>query len=139
MQAKPAPQTLASVPEPMPEPKPEPLAQVPNSYLVFFDWNSAVLSGDAMQVITQTIDNAHRGKVTQIMAVGHADTSGSPVYNDGLSRRRVESVANALVARGIPRNQITVGSKGEAEPLVPTGDGIREPQNRRVVVTFSGR
>jgi outer membrane protein OmpA-like peptidoglycan-associated protein len=115
------------------------VAKVPNSYLVFFNWGSSELSDDAMDVIAQTVENARRGKVTWIMAVGHADTSGAPAYNDGLSRRRAESVGSALVARGIPHNQITIGSKGEEEPFVPTGDGIREAQNRRVLVSFPGR
>ena len=167
MQVKPVPGAVASVlklrPEPElesePEPEseselelkpeseselelelePEPVAKVPNSYLVFFNWGSSELSDDAMDVIAQTVENARRGKVTWIMAVGHADTSGAPAYNDGLSRRRAESVGSALVARGIPHNQITIGSKGEEEPFVPTGDGIREAQNRRVLVSFPGR
>jgi OOP family OmpA-OmpF porin len=29
---------------------------------------------------------------------------------------------------------ITVIGKGETQPLVPTGDGMREPQNRRVEI-----
>jgi outer membrane protein OmpA-like peptidoglycan-associated protein len=26
--------------------------------------------------------------------------------------------------------------KGESDPLVPTADGVREPQNRRVVIVI---
>lgn len=133
------PKPVVAKPAPAPAPMPEPMVEVPNSYLTFFDWDSSVLSGDASQIIAQAADNARRGKVTRIIATGHADTSGTSSYNDGLSQRRAESVARALVAQGIPNRQITVESRGEAEPLVPTGDGVREPQNRRVSITFPGR
>ena len=43
---------------------------------------------------------------------------------------------NALVQLGVPANQIAVLGKGEASPLVPTADGVREPQNRRVEIVL---
>jgi outer membrane protein OmpA-like peptidoglycan-associated protein len=43
-------------------------------------------------------------------------------------------VAAELVKDGVPRNAITVTGYGETHLLVPTGDGVREPQNRRVEI-----
>ena len=137
-QAAVAPKPQAA-PQPAPAPQPQPMAEVPGSYLVFFDWDSATLSPDALQVISQAVDNARKGGITRLMAVGHADTSGTATYNTGLSQRRAEAVANALAARGISRNEIATEWLGETDPLVPTGDGVREPQNRRVEITFQGR
>jgi outer membrane protein OmpA-like peptidoglycan-associated protein len=54
----------------------------------------------------------------------------------GLSMRRAQSVLAELVRRGIPEGQIAVFAKGERDPLVPTPDGVREPQNRRVEIVF---
>ena len=51
-----------------------------------------------------------------------------------LSIRRANAVKDALVRAGIPANQIAVIGKGESDPLVPTADGVREPQNRRVEI-----
>jgi outer membrane protein OmpA-like peptidoglycan-associated protein len=31
---------------------------------------------------------------------------------------------------------IAVDGRGESEPMVPTADGVREPQNRRVNISF---
>ena len=70
------------------------------------------------------------------MATGHADRSGTVKYNLGLSKRRAEAVKKALVQLGITSNEIATVWKGEAEPLVQTKDGVREPQNRRVEIVL---
>jgi len=41
-----------------------------------------------------------------------------------------------LVRDGVPPTAITVIGKGETQLLVPTGDGVREPQNRRVEIVI---
>ena len=45
-----------------------------------------------------------------------------------------EALAAELLRRGVPRNEIVTRGFGEANPLVPTADGVREPQNRRVEI-----
>jgi outer membrane protein OmpA-like peptidoglycan-associated protein len=54
----------------------------------------------------------------------------------GLSMRRAEAVLTELERNGIPRADVAVYAKGETDPLVPTPDGVREPQNRRVVIVL---
>ena len=71
-----------------------------------------------------------------ISLVGHADTSGSAQYNVGLSQRRVNRVASALDAAGVNMGGVTRAARGEADPAVATGDGVREPRNRRVEITI---
>ncbi|SHK45425.1 hypothetical protein SAMN02745194_04951, partial [Roseomonas rosea] len=41
-----------------------------------------------------------------------------------------------LSRRGIARNQMSIQAFGESRPLVPTADGVREPQNRRVEIVL---
>jgi outer membrane protein OmpA-like peptidoglycan-associated protein len=45
-------------------------------------------------------------------------------------------VASELERRGIQRSNISVQAFGESRPLVPTADGVREPQNRRVEIVL---
>ena len=66
--------------------------------------------------------------------VGHADTSGSAAYNVRLSERRARSVADALVGLGVNPGIVTADWRGETEPAVQTGDGVREPLNRRASI-----
>jgi outer membrane protein OmpA-like peptidoglycan-associated protein len=75
--------------------------------------------------------------VTHIQANGYTDTSGTKRYNLGLSRRRADAIRAALVADGIPANRIGVAGYGEENLRVPTPDGIREPQNRRVEIMIA--
>jgi OOP family OmpA-OmpF porin len=45
-------------------------------------------------------------------------------------------VADLLVALGVDRRLLDVTSHGKDDLLVPTGDGVPEPRNRRVEVTI---
>lgn len=103
------------------------------TYLVFFDWNKAVLTDRAKQIIGEAATGRGQG-VTRIEVNGYTDRSGSGQYNQGLSVRRANAVAAELVRRGVPRTEIVTRGFGEANPLVPTADGVREPQNRRVEI-----
>ena len=74
---------------------------------------------------------------TALSVVGHADTVGSVQYNQGLSERRANRVADALAERGVPRDAMTLAGRSELEPAVVTADNVREPLNRRVEITLS--
>ncbi|TCZ63279.1 OmpA family protein [Roseicella aquatilis] len=106
------------------------------TYLVFFDWDRADLTERARQVITEAAGSARRLQSTRIEVAGHADRSGPPQVNQALSRRRAEAVATELVRQGVTREEIAVTAFGETKPLVPTADGAREPQNRRVEIVL---
>lgn len=103
------------------------------SFLVFFDFNRAELTARARQIIGDAAEAA-RGQPAKLEVAGHADRSGTPQYNQALSRRRADVVAEELIRRGIARQDISVTAFGETRPLVATADGAREPQNRRVEI-----
>ena len=104
------------------------------SYLVFFDWDKANLTPRAQQIIQEAAANSTKVSYTQIQVNGYTDTSGTPQYNQGLSIRRAQAVAAELVKDGVPKNAIAIQGFGETHLLVPTGPGVREPQNRRVEI-----
>jgi hypothetical protein len=101
--------------------------------LTFFDWDSANLSPRSQEVLPCVAASADRPTAAARFEVaGHADRSGPADYNLRLSQRRAEAVADELVRNGVARERISVSAYGETRPLVPTPDGVREPQNRRV-------
>jgi iron complex outermembrane receptor protein len=114
------------------------VAPAPRSYLVFFDLNKSDLTAQATQIVDQAASNAGPAKVARLTVTGHTDTVGSDAYNMRLSRRRAESVAARLEKDGISASEIEIVAKGKRDLLVPTADGVREPQNRRVQIVYDG-
>jgi hypothetical protein len=124
--------------EPPPPPPPPPPAVAPQSFMVFFDWDRSNLSAQAVQTIQQAASAFKTRGSARITATGHTDTSGPENYNMALSLRRANTVKDALVREGVPAQAISVTGRGEANLLVATGDGVREPQNRRVEIVIDG-
>ncbi|PPQ35031.1 OmpA family protein [Rhodopila globiformis] len=121
-------------PPPPPAPVAAPAPAPARSYLVFFDWDKATLTDRARQIVKEAADNSTHVQVTRIEVNGYTDTSGTAKYNMGLSVRRAQAVANELVRDGVPKDVISIQGFGETHLLVPTGPGVREPQNRRVEI-----
>ena len=102
---------------------------------VFFDWDSVVLPESSVQALQFVASNMGPCGWAGLNLTGHADRSGSDAYNEALSLRRAAAVAAALANAGVSPGTVATGGKGESEPRVPTADGVREAQNRRVEIT----
>ncbi len=126
--AQPAP------PPPAPAPAPAPAPKAPERFVVFFDFDKSNLSGIAANIVNDAAKESNRVGSARITATGYADRAGSTAYNLGLSERRAQAVKAELIRQGISENEIVIMWKGEADNLVPTNDGVREPQNRRVEI-----
>lgn len=96
------------------------------------------LSPQAPTTIQQAAGTWKTRGAVRITATGHTDTSGPESYNMALSLRRANAVKDALVHEGVPATSIDATGVGESRPLVPTGDGVREPQNRRAEIVVGG-
>lgn len=134
-------------PEPAPPPPPvvaaplppcPPAAVTPGPFLVFFDWDKSVITAEAAAVLDRAAEQYAATGQTSVMLAGHADKSGTDAYNVGLSQRRSDAVKAYMATKGVPDGVITTEAFGESRPLVDTADGVREPQNRRVEITFGG-
>ncbi len=110
----------------------------PHNYQVFFDFDHADLTPKATQIVDEAAENAAAGKVTNIDVTGYTDTVGSEEYNLRLSKRRALTVQAELTKHGIPASEIAIFAKGKHDLLVPTADGVKEPQNRRVQIVYGG-
>jgi OmpA-OmpF porin, OOP family len=130
--APPPPPPVAAAPAP---PAPPPVVR--KVFLVFFDWDRAAVTPEGMQILQQAAAAWHAGAPVTIQVTGYTDRSGSPGYNQRLSERRANSVAVALQRFGVPQNDMAVSGRGENDNRVPTANGVREPQNRRVEIVFS--
>ncbi len=127
---------VAPPPVPAPAVASVPQTTAARTYLVFFDWDRADLTDRARQIVAEAAQATTRVQVTRIEVSGHTDTTGTARYNQGLSIRRAQAVAAELVRLGVPQASITTQGFGFSRPLVATGPGVREPQNRRVEIVL---
>ncbi len=130
---------LFGAPPPAPPMAPAAAAPPPEArkvFLVFFDWDRDTITPEGMAIVRQAADAYKAGAPVRIMVTGYTDRSGSAGYNQRLSERRANNVAKALAGLGVPKTQMAVSGRGENDNRVPTADGVREPQNRRVEIVF---
>jgi len=110
------------------------LPQDPVSILLYFLQDSTELTAESKAYIPKVLSMANKRAFYEISIIGHTDTTGSDEYNMRLSSARAETVRDILVSYGIQSGQIELRYHGKRDPLIPTGDNIREPRNRRVEV-----
>lgn len=128
---------IMPAPAPMPAAAPAPPPPAPpRTFLVFFDFDKYNLTPDARKVVEQAAASFKANGVARLELTGYTDLAGTQAYNLRLSKRRAETVAAALEKMGVPKSVINVMWRGKENPRVPTPDGVREPQNRRVEIVM---
>jgi len=132
----PPPPVVAPPPPPVVVAPPPPPPCNKGPYIVFFDWDKSDITPEAAGILDSAVTAYANCESVPIMLAGYADRSGSPRYNQGLSERRNTAVRGYLSSRGIADGAITSQGFGETNPRVPTADGVRELQNRRVEITY---
>jgi outer membrane protein OmpA-like peptidoglycan-associated protein len=137
--APPPPPVVAPAPPPprpiAPPPPPKPACNT-GPFIVFFDFDRSDVTPEAAGILNNAVTAYANCGVARVMLAGHTDTSGSASYNVGLAERRNMSVRSYMTSRGVSAGQIGGEAFGESQPRVPTADGVREAQNRRVEVTY---
>lgn len=109
----------------------------PADFIVYFGFNRSNLTDQARGVIDEVVATYSSMGASAVSIVGHTDTVGSVQYNQGLSERRANRVAQALVDLGVPGGQIATAGRSELEPARPTADNVREQLNRRATINLS--
>ncbi len=104
---------------------------------LLFGFDSARLTAEHEPLIDAAVADFRANGATAISIVGHADSVGAPEYNRALSQRRAEAVSAALLRRGVPQDALVTAWRGEEDPATVTADGVREPLNRRVVISIA--
>ena len=132
---------VAPVPAPVaprpvaPTPPPAPVCNQ-GPYVVFFEWDESDITPEAATILDNAVSAYANCGMASVMLAGHTDTSGPADYNIGLSERRNDSVSNYLAGRGVPAARIATEAFGESQLRVPTANGVRELQNRRVQIMY---
>lgn len=114
------------------------LGDLPHDGMVYFALDSDQLDAEDQAMLDDIVAAVKESGGANIVVRGHADRSGGDDYNMGLSERRAETIAAALVAAGIPADQVRTMGMGESAPAVATEDGVAMRQNRRAAVQPDG-
>lgn len=130
----PAPPIPPAPPAYVPPPPAPPPAVTARDFMVFFDFDRSNLSPDARTIIAKAVDAARQTGSVHIVVTGHTDTVGSLRYNQALSERRAAAVKREMIRDGFDGTMIATVGRNFSEPLISTGPGVREPENRRAVI-----
>lgn len=111
------------------------LPKPPAQFILYFYHDSIELTTKSQALLRQVLATIRDRAPVDISVVGHTDTLGEKGYNYGLSLKRAKAVAAILRGNGIDPSILHITSHGKDNPLVPTGDQVPEPRNRRVEIT----
>lgn len=134
--APPPPPEAAAAPVEAAAPAPAPAPEPQRAFQVFFDFDKSAISTDSAATIQKVANEVSAGHIAGINVTGHTDTVGSARYNLKLSERRADAVKQQLLSDGVPETEISTSGVGKSGLLVPTPDGVREPQNRRAEIVL---
>jgi outer membrane protein OmpA-like peptidoglycan-associated protein len=103
---------------------------------VNFDFDKADIRADARPVLDEAVRTLKASGDIRVAVEGHTDSRGTEQYNQGLSIRRAQAVADYLSARGIARDRLQVDGFGESRPVASNDTVDGRAQNRRVELSI---
>jgi OOP family OmpA-OmpF porin len=104
---------------------------------VLFDFDQDTIRPDAAEALIGAADAINKSGASQIVLVGHTDSTGDSLYNMDLSQRRADSVHDFLVENGIADDLMISVAMGETQPVDTNSTAEGRAANRRVVVRAS--
>ncbi len=103
---------------------------------LLFGFDSSTLSPTAQTNLQSLANSLETYDNTDIVIVGHTDSVGSEIYNQGLSERRAQSAADYLSSIGVDSSRLIVEGRGETEPIADNDTDEGRNLNRRVEVVI---
>lgn len=111
------------------------LPKPPAQFILYFKHDTTELTNESLAHLKEVVRTIRERVPADVSVVGHTDTMGTKRYNNRLSLKRAQTVETLLSAKGVNRRSLHITYHGENNLLVPTGDEVPEPRNRRVEVT----
>jgi len=111
------------------------LPKPPAKFILYFYHDSIDITTESQALLRKVFVTIRDRAPVDISVVGHTDTVGKDDYNSVLSLKRARAVASILRGKGVDPSVLDITSHGKRNPLVPTGDQVPEPRNRRVEIT----
>ncbi len=103
---------------------------------ILFGTDSFAVRTDLRSDLNAVAGNLQAYPNSTIQIVGHTDSDGDAAYNQQLSERRANSVADVLLDAGIPFSRIQTFGRGESQPVASNLDPAGKARNRRVEIVI---
>ena len=103
---------------------------------ILFATDSFAVRSDLTRDLNTVASNLQAYPNSTIQIVGHTDSDGDAAYNQQLSERRANTVADVLLDAGIPFARLLTFGRGESQPLASNLDPAGKSQNRRVEIVI---
>lgn len=104
---------------------------------VTFDVNSTTINPGFQRTLDTIAESMRTYPNSLVDVMGHTDSTGSDEYNQGLSQRRADAVADYLVMRGVSRARIATMGYGERYPVADNTSEYGRSRNRRVEIRIT--
>ena len=103
---------------------------------ILFAFDSSNLSSAARENLQSLATSLEDYPGTNVMVVGHTDSSGADSYNQALSERRAEAARTYLIQQGLETDRVLAQGLGETEPVASEATAAGAQENRRVEVAI---
>ena len=97
-----------------------------------FETGRASIDPDSAGLLDRLIETALRCPTANIEIVGHTDADGEDGFNQALSEKRAQAVADYLVKAGLPAERFKAIGYGSSQPVAANGTDEGKAQNRRI-------
>ena len=97
-----------------------------------FESGRAGIDPDSAGLLDRLIETALRCPTANIEIAGHTDTDGEDAFNQTLSEKRAQAVADYLVKAGMPASRFTATGYGSSQPVATNDTDEGKAQNRRI-------
>ena len=104
---------------------------------ITFKSNSAELDPSFFKVLNSVNVVVKKYNKTVVEVAGHTDNTGAVDYNQKLSERRANSVAQYLESQGLANNRVVTVGAGESRPVADNATPEGRQANRRVELTLT--
>lgn len=103
---------------------------------VYFDTNKSDVNAASQETLNKLVKILAEYPETNVVIVGHTDSSGSNAYNMTLSEKRAKSVTQFFISQGLASSRFTTQWFGEEKPEYDNSTFEGRAKNRRVNVVI---
>ncbi|HUP53404.1 MAG TPA: OmpA family protein [Longimicrobiales bacterium] len=103
---------------------------------ILFAVDQSALQPGGQQNLRELAASLDEYEGTEVLVVGHTDSTGADDYNQSLSVRRADAARTFLLGAGLEASRVVAVGRGEVEPIATNDTDDGRQQNRRVEIAI---